>query len=165
MFFSLELWANILRYTDTLATINVAKTCKLLYELIQIYVDKRLISPIPTIQITLEVYKVHASHKLHILSINLPIDCSIHVFKDSSLDRCSIYKINALDSLIALSFPDLRSPNQKVALIFNVSKSPEIEYKCLTSKLNMELHHNGIYQWWIGTNNVMITPKTKKNYR
>ena len=187
MIFPLELWANILKYTDALSTVCVAKTCKQLYELIQIYLENKLIAPIPATQTTLEITKVHASHEIHILSVDLPADCLVRVFKDTSSDSCSVYKMSNHEPsiglgatkgtsslsqrlwrsklLIDLTFPDLRSPNQKIALIFKVLKTLEIEYKCLTSKLNMELHHNKIYQWWIGTNNVMLTPRTKKTYR
>jgi len=164
MLFTLQLWVNILKYTDALTTVRVAKTCKPLYALIQIYLEKKLISPIPALQTTLEITEVHASWKNHILSVDLPTECSICVFKDVNKDSCFVYKVSDPDPFIAPTFPNLRSPNQKVGLHFKVFKTPDIEFKCLTSKLNMELHHDGSWQWWSGTSNVMLTPRTKKIY-
>lgn len=164
MLFPLEIWINISIYADALTIARIAQSCKKLYELIRIHVEKKYLNPAPTMLMQLDVWKLHGYLKEPITKVCLPTNCWIYIYKDSSKRHYSVKK-SELDPHIDLTFPDLRSPNTKRALMFRLLKPSEIEYKCFTSKLNVEIHNNGVFQWWTGTINVMQTPRIKKFYK
>lgn len=165
MIFPLEIWIDILKHADALTTARIAQSCKELYELIRVYVDNKGLNPSPTLMMRLDIYKTHGWLEIpKITKVCLPIDYCICVCKDTSkIEGClqkSMFKRH-----IDLTFPDLRSPNTKLAFRFRLLNESEVGYICFTSKLNVELHYDGVDEWWMGTKRTMQTPRVKDIYK
>lgn len=156
MLFPLEIWLNILKYTDALTMARVAKSCRDLYELIHVYIEKNHLNPPPTLVTYLNIWKLHWENP-KITKICLPTNCWIYISKDRSKTQRYIQK-SATESHIELTFPDIRSSDTKAALMFRVLDFGEIEYKCFTSKLNLELHN-------VDHPAGRYTPRIKKLYK